>query len=225
MSALLAGSTSSRGSEVGSTQATGVLVYAKDPVSRAGVTSQLAGWSAIDVLDPRQGHLAEVAVVVAETVDEEVLRVIRTIRRGSRAQVVLVVTDVEEQAASSAAEAGAIGLLRRSAANGEQLASMVGKARQGVAVMAAVETPPADAPVGATAAPAQAPPAAPAHRLSSRDIDVLRLLSEGCDTADIAQRLAYSEPTIKNVIQRLFDQLKVRNRPHAVAVAMRAGII
>ena len=71
----------------------------------------------------------------------------------------------------------------------------------------------------------QAPPAAPAHRLSSRDIDVLRLLSEGCDTADIAQRLAYSEPTIKNVIQRLFDQLKVRNRPHAVAVAMRAGII
>jgi DNA-binding NarL/FixJ family response regulator len=225
MSALLAGPTSSRGSEVGSIQTTGVLVYAKDPVSRAGVTSQLAGWPAIDLLDPRQGHLAEVAVVVAETVDEEVLRVIRTIRRGSQAQVVLVVTDVEERATSSAAEAGAIGLLRRSAANGEQLASMVGKARQGVLVMPAIEAPPADARVGTTVAPTQVPPVVPAHRLSSRDIDVLRLLSEGCDTADIAQRLAYSEPTIKNVIQRLFDQLKVRNRPHAVAVAMRAGII
>ncbi len=74
---------------------------------------------------------------------------------------------------------------------------------------------------------ADAEPAAdvPPHRLSARDIEVLRLLAEGCDTAEIAQRLAYSEPTIKNVIQRLFDQLKVRNRPHAVAVAMRARII
>jgi DNA-binding CsgD family transcriptional regulator len=54
---------------------------------------------------------------------------------------------------------------------------------------------------------------------------VLRLLADGCDTAEIAQRLAYSEPTIKNVIQRLFERLKVRNRPHAVAVALRTGII
>ena len=45
------------------------------------------------------------------------------------------------------------------------------------------------------------------------------------DTADIAARLAYSEPTIKNCIQRLFERLEVRNRPHAVAVALRAGII
>jgi DNA-binding NarL/FixJ family response regulator len=229
MSALLAGSMSPRPGEVGSAQATGVLVYAKDPVSRAGVTSQLAGWRDIDLLDPRQGHLAEVAVVVAETIDEEVLRVIRTIRRGSQAQVVLVVTDVDERAASAAAEAGAIGLLRRRAANGDQLASVIGKARQGVLAM----PPPDDrrtgavVPGGATLKAAARPDqqAETGHSLTARDIDVLRLLSEGCDTADIAQRLAYSEPTIKNVIQRLFDQLKVRNRPHAVAVAMRAGII
>ncbi len=95
MSALFAESTSSAQTEVGATAPCGVLVYAKDPVSRAGVTSQLAQWRGIDILDPRQGHLAEVAVVVAERVDHEVLRVIRTIRRGSRARVVLVVTDVD----------------------------------------------------------------------------------------------------------------------------------
>jgi DNA-binding NarL/FixJ family response regulator len=227
MSALLAGSTSSRPVEVGSPQATGVLVYAKDPVSRAGVASQLAGWRGIDLLDPRHGHLAEVAVVVAENVDEEVLRVIRTIRRGSQAQVVLVVTDVDERSVLAAAEAGAIGLLRRRVASGEQLASVIGKARQGIRAMPLVVDARAGAPRGPV--PAAAPPldlpAEPGHQLSARDIDVLRLLSEGCDTADIAQKLAYSEPTIKNVIQRLFDQLKVRNRPHAVAVAMRAGII
>ncbi len=34
---------------------------------------------------------------------------------------------------------------------------------------------------------------------------MLRLLAEGCDTGEIARTLAYSEPTIKNVIQRLFE--------------------
>src|ERR1039458_2392387 len=114
MSALLAGSTSSRHAEVGSTSATGVLVYAKDPVSRAGVSSQLAGSRGIEILDPRQGHMAQVAVVVAEAVDEEVLRVIRTIRKGSQAQVVLVVTTVDGPSVAAAAGARAIGVLGRS---------------------------------------------------------------------------------------------------------------
>jgi DNA-binding NarL/FixJ family response regulator len=226
MSALLAGSTTSLQVEIGSQLATGVLVYAKDPISRAGVSSQLAGFRNVDILDPRQGHLAEVAVVVAEAIDEEVLRVIRTIRRGSGAQVVLVVTAVDGASVAVAAEAGAIGILGRGGANGERLASVIGKARNGEQVLptiaqpeGAIESPMFVSPVSGS------PEDRPAHRLSARDIEVLRLLSEGCDTADIAQRLAYSEPTIKNVIQRLFEQLKVRNRPHAVAVAMRAGII
>lgn len=61
--------------------------------------------------------------------------------------------------------------------------------------------------------------------MSDRDRAVLRLLAEGCDTGEIARTLAYSEPTIKNAIQRLFDQLNAKNRPHAVALALRTGII
>jgi DNA-binding NarL/FixJ family response regulator len=222
MSALLAGSTTSRQVEIGSQLPTGVLVYAKDPISRAGVSSQLAGFRNLDILDPRQGHLAAVAVVVAEAIDEEVLRVIRTIRRGSRAQVVLVVTSVDGASVAVAAEAGAIGILGRGTANGEHLATVINKARHGEQALPTITQPEAEVESPMAVMPA---PDRPAHRLSVRDVEVLRLLSEGCDTADIAQRLAYSEPTIKNVIQRLFEQLKVRNRPHAVAVAMRAGII
>jgi DNA-binding NarL/FixJ family response regulator len=221
MSALLAGSTSPREVAVANPSVTGVLVYAKDPISRAGVSSQLAGARWIEILDPRQGHRAQVAVMVAEAVDEEVLRVIRTIRR-SQAQVVLVVTAVDQASVAAAVDAGAVGILGRGAANCEHLASVVAKARRGEPVVPAIalQESPAEEPVAVTRAPDR-----PAHRLSPRDIEVLRLLAEGCDTAVIAQRLAYSEPTIKNVIQRLFEQLKVRNRPHAVAVALRAGII
>jgi DNA-binding NarL/FixJ family response regulator len=63
------------------------------------------------------------------------------------------------------------------------------------------------------------------HDLSPRDVWVLRLLSEGRSTAGIAEELAYSESTIKNVIHDLVRQLGARNRAHAVALAIRAGLI
>jgi DNA-binding NarL/FixJ family response regulator len=61
--------------------------------------------------------------------------------------------------------------------------------------------------------------------LSARDVKVLRLLSDGCSTAEIADELAYSESTIKNIIHDLVRQLDARNRAHAVAMAIRAGVI
>jgi DNA-binding CsgD family transcriptional regulator len=61
--------------------------------------------------------------------------------------------------------------------------------------------------------------------LTAREVEVVRLMSEGCDTAEIADQLCYSERTVKNVIYALTSRLNLRNRPHAVAYAMRAGVI
>ncbi len=61
--------------------------------------------------------------------------------------------------------------------------------------------------------------------LTGRDLEVLRLLADGRSTAGIAHDLAYSESTIKNVIHDLVHQLDARNRAHAVALAIRAGVI
>jgi DNA-binding NarL/FixJ family response regulator len=71
------------------------------------------------------------------------------------------------------------------------------------------------------------PPTAPAWlaELTARDLDVLRLLSDGSSTAGIADTLAYSESTIKNIIHEIVRQLGARNRAHAVAMAIRAGAI
>jgi DNA-binding NarL/FixJ family response regulator len=62
-------------------------------------------------------------------------------------------------------------------------------------------------------------------RLSPREVDVLRLMADGWDTPDIANQLCYSERTVKNVIYALTSRLKLRNRPHAVAFAVRSGLI
>jgi DNA-binding CsgD family transcriptional regulator len=61
--------------------------------------------------------------------------------------------------------------------------------------------------------------------LTAREVDVLRLMAEGLDTAEIAGKLCYSERTVKNVIYGITHRLKLRNRSHAVAYALRSGMI
>jgi DNA-binding NarL/FixJ family response regulator len=191
----------------------GVLIYAKDPISRAGVSGQLGGDPGIDLIDPGQGRTADVAVVVAERINDEVLRVIRTIHAAGTTGVVVVASLLDTASMMAAIEAGAAGLLLRPLASRERLIGVIIGARQSAT----------------TAVPAAGERAAGANDigrdLTDREREVLRLLADGCDTAEIAGRLAYSEPTIKNVVQRIFERLQARNRPHAVAVALRAGII
>ncbi|WP_370942216.1 LuxR C-terminal-related transcriptional regulator [Amycolatopsis sp. cg5] len=61
--------------------------------------------------------------------------------------------------------------------------------------------------------------------LAAREIDVIRLMAEGLDTGEIAGELCYSERTVKNVIYEMTSRLNLRNRPHAVAYALQAGVI
>ncbi|WP_223839227.1 response regulator transcription factor [Saccharopolyspora pogona] len=63
------------------------------------------------------------------------------------------------------------------------------------------------------------------HGLASREVDVLRLISEGFDLKEIAQKLAYSERTIKNIIYQVMKRQGLRNRAHAVSFAIRSGLI
>ena len=73
-----------------------------------------------------------------------------------------------------------------------------------------------------TTPPLEVPPPQ-AH--TERELSVLRMLGDGCDTREIARRLAYSERTVKTVIQDLSQRLGLRNRSHAVAYAVRNGLI
>jgi DNA-binding NarL/FixJ family response regulator len=50
-------------------------------------------------------------------------------------------------------------------------------------------------------------------------------MADGLDTGEIAGELCYSERTVKNVIYEMTSRLNLRNRPHAVAYAMQAGVI
>ena len=61
--------------------------------------------------------------------------------------------------------------------------------------------------------------------LTPRETEVLRLVAQGDDTAEIARKMCYSERTVKSVLHDLTTRLQLRNRTHAVAYAVREGLI
>lgn len=70
-----------------------------------------------------------------------------------------------------------------------------------------------------------APEAAPGRRLDTRSVDVLSLLAAGAGTREIADRIGYSERTIKSIIREVQVALGSRSRAQAVAEAIRQGLI
>ncbi|MFE5162663.1 LuxR C-terminal-related transcriptional regulator [Streptomyces sp. NPDC056697] len=63
-------------------------------------------------------------------------------------------------------------------------------------------------------------------RVTEREIEVLQLVAEGYDTPEIALKLSFSERTIKHAVLHAFiTRHHLRNRSHAVAFALRKGLI
>ena len=66
-------------------------------------------------------------------------------------------------------------------------------------------------------------PTAPHPHLTPRQVEVLRLLEQGCSTKQIAAELHLSTETVRNHVRRLFQALGVNSRLEAVAAARVAS--
>jgi PAS domain S-box-containing protein len=60
-----------------------------------------------------------------------------------------------------------------------------------------------------------------AGELTRRELEILRLLTEGLNTAGAAERLHVSRATVRNHVQNIFAKLGVHSRLEAVAYATR----
>src|SRR5664279_2719362 len=78
-------------------------VYASDPISQAGVVSQLRQRPEIRIVDAEHLGEAVVAVVVADMLTDEVLRVLRALQRGSVPRTVLVARVIDDATLVAAA--------------------------------------------------------------------------------------------------------------------------
>jgi DNA-binding NarL/FixJ family response regulator len=61
--------------------------------------------------------------------------------------------------------------------------------------------------------------------LTSREIDVLRLIVGGNANKLIADQLSISEDTVKGHVKNILSKLGARDRTHAVTIALKRGII
>jgi pimeloyl-ACP methyl ester carboxylesterase/DNA-binding CsgD family transcriptional regulator len=60
--------------------------------------------------------------------------------------------------------------------------------------------------------------------LTPRETEVLELIAQGLDNAQIAARLDLSEKTVRNNITHIFDKIQVENRSQAIVRAREAGL-
>jgi DNA-binding NarL/FixJ family response regulator len=203
-----------------------VRVHAFDPILKAGVVSQLRPRPEVRMVPESEADQVQVAMVVTDTVDDDTIQLLKQLHRDSGAPcTVLVASGLDDGDLINAVEAGVVGVLRRHEATADRLVEAIaGAARNEGSV-------PPDllgrllTQVGAVQRGVLSPKGLSFSGLADREIEVLRLVADGCDTHEIADRLAYSERTVKNVLHDITTRLHLRNRSHAVAYALRQGLI
>lgn len=167
----------------------------------------------------------DVTVVPASVPDGVVLSVAPTVAEALAAafgceRLVVMVDTFTREDVLGALRAGASAILPTGTTTSAQLASVLWAVRAGDGRMPHELLVRA---LGGGAGPGRRP--APAPRLTNRQVSTLRLMADGLGNAGIARSLSCSEHTVKNVIYELMSRLNARNRAHAVASAVRQGVI
>lgn len=203
-----------------------VAVHAPDPITAAGVLAYLRTRPELTILLARDIADCDIVIVATDTVTADVMTTLRRTAASTKtARTVLVTNHLAEADLLTAIECRVVAVLPRNGATSERLLTTILAANRGRG-----ELPPDLLGALLTQVERLQRDVLAMHGLSAsglapREIDILRLMAEGADTVEIAKNLCYSERTVKNIIYGLMHRLNLRNRPHAVAYAMRAGII
>lgn len=201
-------------------------IHALDPLSVAGLTSQLRNHDRIELID--FGETADgdsIAVAAVDTLNEPAIMMIRRARRHACRRVVLICSSPEGLDLFSALDLGVYAILARHDATPHRLAHAVLSVAAGEAAM------PADLlgrlldQVTHIQEDVLRPRGLRVSGMADREIRVLRLIADGLDTKEIARELSYSERTVKNVLHDVTMRFQLRNRSQAVAYALREGLI
>ncbi len=204
---------------------TPISLISTDAITRAGVVSQLRPRPEVLLLDDVEADQAEVTLVVCDSVNEPTLRALRALRSRAVPALVLVVTHVDDAGLVAAAEHGVAGIVRRSEASADRLVTVIRAAAAGEGSLPPDLLGRLLQQVGALQRDVLAPRGLTATGLHDREAEVLRLLADGFDTAEIAAKLSYSQRTIKTILHHVTNRFHLRNRCHAVAYAIRNGLI
>lgn len=167
------------------------------------------------VPDAGRGARFEHDVVIVDPSIAGAAQFIATTCATTAARVVVCAPDCDESAIRAALDAGVAGYLRKDTLTQELLGAALKAAASGAIVV------PQSVLHAGLARPERVPPTP----LNDREQRVLTLIADGYPTREVATELCYSERTVKNVLHDVVTKLNARSRSHAVAHAVREGLI
>lgn len=202
-----------------------VAISAPDYVTRAGLAGCLEHDSRLCEVPPDRPQDADLVVVAVDVADASTLELLPTHRAGPRGRVVVVVGRQWRADVSAAVGRGVRAVLWRDSFTPDAFVhALLTVAAGGTSLPPALQSTLVERirSTGVEPLTARRPSAS---AVSPRELDVLRLLAEGEGLSEIAAKLSYSERTVKYILYGVMKRLQLRNRPHAVSYAIRAGLI
>jgi DNA-binding NarL/FixJ family response regulator len=141
---------------------------------------------------------------------------------GSRARVVILTTFDLDEYVHEAIRAGASGFLLKDV-QPAQLVDAVRVIAAGEALLAPTVTRRLLDRFAQSFPTEKAPPSL--DRLTTREVEILRLVAGGRSNAEIAEQLVVSEATVKTHVSSVLRKLGLRDRVQAVVLAYDAGLV
>lgn len=201
-----------------------ILLVDSSTIARAGVRALLgqerAMWivgetgyraEAIHLATCLQPHVILIDLITPDLDGVETIRQLCLVAPAS--QIVVLTTTSDEQMVHAAIQAGATGYLLKDVLKPELL----------VAIRAAARGEPALHPSAQRALMHQTTHS-PFKDLTERELDVLRLIAEGCRNREIANTLFLTEGTIKGYVSTVLAKLQVTDRTQAALYAVKYGL-
>jgi DNA-binding NarL/FixJ family response regulator len=204
---------------------TPVVVRATDPILHNGVCMALRSRDDVRVVDGGPAEPAVVALLVADRLDEKMTQLLSALRHQGFTRIVLVAGEVDDNEILNAVEHGVCAVARRADAGPEVLVRLIKAAAAGEGAL------PPDLlgrllnRVSRLQRQVLEPRGLNVGGMSNRETEVLRLVASGYSTQEIADQLCYSQRTVKSILHDVTNRFQLRNRSHAVAYALREGLI
>ncbi|MFZ3467979.1 helix-turn-helix transcriptional regulator [Streptomyces sp. 4.24] len=205
-----------------------VALRASDAFLEHATGAYLQSCSRVNIVTQHGLPDADVSVMLMHSLNEDWLRVLR--RDAARAvgapvPVVVMADHVDERQLTTAVEYGLTSFLYRSSSSLEQLLDATIEASSGRSRIPDELVGHLISELGQQQRQQTLAQASRRGGLATREIEVLRMLSEGMSTLEISEKMSYSERTIKGIVHDTVKQLNCKNRTQAVACAVRAGIL
>ncbi|ASU81291.1 helix-turn-helix transcriptional regulator [Actinopolyspora erythraea] len=179
----------------------------------------------IEVVPAEASTPVDVVVVVAERLTVQVASTLRGLKANLNAPVIMILCETAREDLVTAVECNVVAVLPRAAARGERIEEAVRTAAEGGGLLPSSMLGELLKRFERLQREALSSDGLHSSGLTTREIDVLRLMSHGFDTSEIAEELNSSERAVKRVVSGVTGRLNLRNRPHAVAYALRMGAI